>query len=87
MNILCTICARANSKGLRNKNIKKLNDIPLIVHTIAQAKRTRLFSHIVLSTDSDKIEKISIKEVVKSIGKRPKYLSNYSLSKIKLFSI
>ena len=82
MNILCTICARANSKGLRNKNIKKLNDIPLIVHTIAQAKRTRLFSDIVLSTDSDKIEKICIKEGVKSIGKRPKYLSNDSISKI-----
>lgn len=54
-NILCTICARGGSKGVRNKNIKELNGKPLISYTIEQAKASGLFEHIVISTDSDDI--------------------------------
>ncbi len=58
MNILCTICARKGSKGLRNKNIKKLFGKPLIIHTIDQAKKSKIFSKIVVSSDSKKILKL-----------------------------
>lgn len=54
-NILCTICARGGSKGIKNKNIKQLNGKPLIAYTIEQARQSGLFEHIVISTDSDAI--------------------------------
>lgn len=53
--VLCTICARGGSKGVKNKNIKLLNGKPLIAYTIDQAKQSGLFEHIVISTDSDAI--------------------------------
>ncbi len=58
-NILCTICARGGSKGVKNKNIKELNGKPLIAYTIEQAKDSNLFEHIVISTDSDDIANIA----------------------------
>ena len=58
-NILCTICARGGSKGVKNKNIKELNGKPLIAYTIEQAKKSGLFEHIAISTDSDAIAKIA----------------------------
>lgn len=53
--VLCTICARGGSKGVKNKNIKLLNGKPLIAYTIEQAKQSGLFEHIIISTDSDLI--------------------------------
>lgn len=58
-NLLCTICARGGSKGVKNKNIKLLNSKPLIAYTIEQAIESNLFEHIVISTDSDDIAKIA----------------------------
>lgn len=58
-NVLCTICARGGSKGVKNKNIKELHGKPLIVYTIEQARRSNLFEHIVISTDSDDIANIA----------------------------
>lgn len=57
--VLCTICARGGSKGVRNKNIKMINEEPLISYTIKQAKESGLFEHIVLSTDSDLIADVA----------------------------
>jgi len=56
--VLCTICARGGSKGVKNKNIKEINGKPLIAYTIEQAKESGLFEHIVLSTDSEAIANI-----------------------------
>jgi CMP-N,N'-diacetyllegionaminic acid synthase len=58
-NILCTICARGGSKGVKNKNIKELHGKPLLAYTIEQAKESGLFEHIVISTDSDDIANIA----------------------------
>ena len=58
-NIICTICARGGSKGVKNKNIKLLHGKPLIAYTIEQAKESGLFDHIVISTDSDEIAEIA----------------------------
>jgi len=57
--ILCTICARGGSKGVKNKNIKELNGKPLIAYTIEQAKASQIFEHIVISTDSDDIATVA----------------------------
>ena len=34
---ICVIAARGGSKGVPNKNIRKLGDIPLIAHSIKTA--------------------------------------------------
>lgn len=57
--VLCTICARGGSKGVKNKNIKHIHGKPLIAYTIEQAKKSALFEHIVISTDSDDIVAIA----------------------------
>ena len=82
MKILCTICARGGSKGLRNKNIKNINGSPLIHHTINQAINSNLFDKIVVSSDSDKILNISNKKKIDYLIKRSKKLSSSSTPKI-----
>ena len=59
--VLCVIPARKGSKGLRNKNIKKLNKIPLIAWSILTAKKCKLIDEIIVSTDCPKISKIAMK--------------------------
>lgn len=54
---LCTICARGGSQGVKNKNLKIINGKPLIYFTISQAIKSKIFDHIVVSTDSKKILK------------------------------
>ena len=56
---LCTICMRAGSQGLKNKNLKLINGKPLMYYTIKQAIKSRIFDHIVVSTDSKKILRIA----------------------------
>ena len=82
MKVLCTICIRKNSKGIKNKNIKLINNIPLFVHTLIQAKNSNLFENIVVSTDSRKIMNISKKYGVEIFFQRPKFLSLDSSPKI-----
>lgn len=38
MNILFTICGRAGSKGLKNKNLKEMNGVPIVYYTLAAIK-------------------------------------------------
>lgn len=61
MKFACIIPARSNSKRIPNKNIKKINKIPLIGHVIKILKNTQLSNNIFVSTDSPKIKKISEK--------------------------
>lgn len=58
---ICIIPARAQSKRIKNKNILKLLKKPLIAHVIKIAHESKLFSKIIVSTDSPKIAKIANK--------------------------
>ena len=58
MKRICTICARAGSKGVKDKNIRDLLGHPLVAHSIMQAKATLLFDCIAISSDSAKILQI-----------------------------
>lgn len=80
--IICTICARKGSKGLKGKNIKKIGSIPLIGVSILQAKKTKLFDKIVVSTDCEKIKKISKKYGAECWFLREKRLSGDQQGKI-----
>ena len=57
MNNLCSICMRAGSKEVRKKSLKYINNRPLMAYTIEQALKCKLFTKIVVSTDSKKISK------------------------------
>ena len=57
--ILGIIPARGGSKSIPLKNIKLINKIPLINFTIKSAINSKIFDHIVVSTDHEKIKKIS----------------------------
>ena len=63
-NLLCIICAKSNSEGLKSKNIKKLNGKPLISFAIEKAKKNKI-KNICVSTESDKISSIVKKQGVK----------------------
>lgn len=59
--ILAIVPARAGSKGLKNKNIKYLNNLPLFVHPLNALKKSKYVDKVVLSTDSEKIINLSKK--------------------------
>ncbi len=59
MNILGVITARGGSKGVPNKNIKLLDGKPLIAYTINVAKKSKLLTDLIVSTDSEEIASIS----------------------------
>ncbi|MCR9203344.1 MAG: acylneuraminate cytidylyltransferase family protein [Halobacteriovoraceae bacterium] len=82
MNHLCTICARAGSKGLKNKNLLELCDIPLIAHTILQAKNSGLFDLITVSSDSDQILEVAKTYGADLMVKRPLELASDKAGKL-----
>ena len=55
------ICARAGSKGLKNKNIKLFRGKPLIQWTMEAAKKSKYIDYNLISTDSKKIIALSKK--------------------------
>ena len=59
-NFLCIIPARSGSKGLKDKNIKKINGIPLIGWTIKDCLQIKKFDKVIVSTDSKKYAKIAL---------------------------
>ena len=62
MNLLFTICGRAGSKGIKNKNIKNFIDKPLALYSLSvidlYLKNSNYPADIVLNTDSDDLIKI-----------------------------
>lgn len=58
-NILAIILARGGSRGVKKKNIKKLNGRPLIYYTINEAKKSKIFKNIIVSTENNEIAKVA----------------------------
>ena len=73
--ILCIIPARSGSKGLRNKNFKRINNIPLIGYTINLAKKIKHIDKLFVSTDSKKILNYAKKNGCEAPYLRPKKIS------------
>ena len=70
--IIAIIPARSGSKPIKNKNIVKLFGKPLISHSIKLAKRCKLISRVIVSTDSNKIKNIALKYGAEVPFLRPK---------------
>lgn len=72
----CIIPARANSKGLKNKNVLFFGNKPLILHTVDQAIESGLFDleDIIVSSDSEEYLRICDTRGVTTL-KRPDELA------------
>lgn len=57
---LAIIPARSGSKGIPDKNIRMLGGIPLVAWSIKTAVASKLFSRIVVSTDSEEYASVAI---------------------------
>jgi len=75
MKSICFIPARGGSKGIPRKNIKLLNNKPLIAYTIESAISSNLFEYVIVSTDDEEIANISEKFGAKIPFLRPKELA------------
>lgn len=73
--IICVITARSGSKGLKNKNIRILKGLPLLAHTIIAAKKSKILSRVILSTDSKLYANIGLKFGAEVPFLRPKKLA------------
>lgn len=82
MKVLCTICARGGSIGVKNKNIRSLYGKPLIAHSIVQAKKANLCSLVAVSSDSQKILTIANQWGADHIINRPPELASATISKL-----
>lgn len=67
------VLARAGSKRVPQKNIKRLNGKPLIAYTLEAALASECFADIVVSTDDERVREISIASGV-DIDERPQAL-------------
>ena len=55
------IPARSGSKGIKNKNLKKIKKLSLVGRAIKVSKKSKLIQRTFLSTDSDKIKREGLK--------------------------
>jgi CMP-N,N'-diacetyllegionaminic acid synthase len=74
-NILGVTLARGGSKGIKYKNLLKINGKPLIYYTIKEAKKSKHLTNYIISTDDIKIQNISQKYKVDVPFLRPKNLA------------
>lgn len=74
-NIVAVIPARGGSKGVPNKNIRPLLEIPLVVHSIQQALATPEIKQVFVSTDSEAIAKVAV-DAGANVIIRPDEISN-----------
>ena len=74
--VLAIIPARAGSKGIKNKNINKFCGLPLIAHSINQAKDSKYVDKVIVSTESNIIKNIALDFGAEVPFMRPLTLAN-----------
>lgn len=84
MNILCIIPARSGSKGIKNKNLKKIKKNKTLIELAYDvAKKSKLFDKIIVSTDSNYYRKYLKKKILIDFL-RPKKLSGDKINDLDL---
>tara|TARA_B100000530_G_scaffold336945_1_gene293579 strand:+ start:4360 stop:5046 length:687 start_codon:yes stop_codon:yes gene_type:complete len=76
MKYLCLIPARKNSTRLKDKNILQISNRPLVYWSMKIALKVKYFKKIIVSSDSNEVEKITNKFDKIEFIKRPKSISN-----------
>lgn len=59
MKNIAIIPIRSGSKGIKDKNIKLLNGVPLVAYTIKSALDSKVFDTVMVSTDSEEYAEIA----------------------------
>ncbi len=96
-NLIAIIPVKKQSKGIKNKNILKINNKTLLERKILLSKMNKYIDRTIVSTDCNFMFKIAKKHNVNDIGLRPKSLStdkaltidviNYIINKQKLKNV
>ena len=74
--IICLICCRGGSRTIKNKNIKLFNKKPLLYWSLRNITKSKVFTKIILSTDSKKIANFARNfKNIEIPGLRPKNLA------------
>lgn len=81
MNNIAVIPARKGSKGLKNKNLLKIDNKTLIERTINFAIESKLFSRIILTTDYENINNKGIE-----YRKRPEKLTKENTTMVEVIN-
>ena len=82
--IVCLICCRGGSKSIKKKNIKIFNNKPLLYWSLKSIFDAKIFTKVILSTDSLDIVRVAKK--FKNIivpGLRPKQLAQSNSDQFK----
>ena len=69
--IVAVIPARANSKRIPNKNIRLLNNHPLVYYAIKNAINSKYITDVIVTTDSKEVETIAKQLGVKCLQRSP----------------
>ena len=86
MKIIAIIPARGNSKRIKNKNLLKIFNKPILKINYNNLKKIKIFDKIILSSESSRIQKISKKIGYDLIINRPKNLSKDKTSTVSVIS-
>jgi len=78
--ILLIIPARGNSRRLKNKNILKIDGLPLVVRAAKEASKSKFVDELLVSSEANYILDICKKNNINTL-KRPKKLSLSSTEK------
>ena len=83
--MLAIIPARKGSKGLKNKNIKKLLNKPLICWTIEALLKSKKITNIIVTTNDERVIKICKRYNIRVPFIRPEYLAKDSTPAINVY--
>ena len=78
--ILAIVPARGKSKGIKNKNLKKIKKKTLVEHAGNFVKKIDWIDYGIISSDSEKIIKAAQKSKLEYLFKRPKEISGDRIS-------
>lgn len=84
--ILAVIPARGGSKGIKLKNLKKINGFTLVEHVAKIIKQNKKVDYAYVSTDSNKIKKNALNTGVLEVLHRPKKLSGDRISDLQVLN-
>lgn len=79
---ICVICARSGSKGVPNKNIHTYLGKPLLAYSVETAISSKVFEHIVVTSDSSEYLEIAAKYGADILVQRPTNLSLDTVTKL-----
>jgi CMP-N,N'-diacetyllegionaminic acid synthase len=79
------IPARSGSKGVKDKNIRKLAGYPLIAYSIVAAKQCTSVSRIILTTDSEQYAEIGVQYGAEVPFLRPSNISGDEATDLQFF--